>query len=190
MKRKILLSFFFLHLTLILSAQSNYTINEAWLFSKGKKIESNTAHSKYDIISFPHTWNQEDAIDEIPGYYQGEGWYQRDIYVGEEGKGKQISINFEGANQVLELYINNRFIGKHIGGYTRFSFDITPHILLGRKNRFDIKVDNSYNADIPPLSADFTFFGGIYRDVSLSFTSPIHISKEDFGSSGVYIYTP
>lgn len=177
MKRRISLFFVLLHLACTISAQVNYTINESWLFGKG-------------IVRFPHTWNQEDTVDEIPGYFRGERWYKRDIHIGNEGKNKQISIHFEGANQITELFINGHFVGKHIGGYTRFSFDITPYIRIGERNHFEIKVDNSHQADIPPLSADFTFFGGIYRDVSLSFFHPIHISKEDFGSSGVYIRTP
>lgn len=169
------------------AGQVNYTINEAWHFYQGSTLKpENNKHT----IDIPHTWNKLDATDDTPGYYQGTGWYWRNIFIGKEGENKRIYINFEGANQILELYINNKFVGKHIGGYTYCSFDITPYVKIDQKNLFTIKVDNSNNIDIPPLSADFTFFGGIYGNVSLLFKSPIHISKKDYASSGIYIYTP
>jgi beta-galactosidase len=66
----------------------------------------------------------------------------------------------------------------------------TPHLRYGQENLFAIYVNNVYNPNIPPLSADFTFFGGIYRDVYLQFMNPVHIATNDYASSGVYIRTP
>lgn len=175
-------SVLFFFICQILSAQTNYTVNEAWSFSIGNNPES-------QAVSIPHTWNNYDAVDEIPGYYRGEGWYRRNIFIGNEAKGKQVYMQFEGANQTVELYVNKNYVGKHLGGYTQFNFEITQHIKENSFNLFEIKVDNSHNPDIPPLSADFTFFGGIYRDISLLFKEDIHISPEDFASSGVYIST-
>ena len=99
-------------------------------------------------------------------------------------------IYFEGANQEVRFYLNGQFVGEHKGGYTRFCFDITPHLRYGQENLFAIYVNNVYNPNIPPLSADFTFFGGIYRDVYLQFMNPVHIATNDYASSGVYIRTP
>ena len=171
----------------------NYTINEAWKFSKDDVIESEKvgfSDENWTVVSIPHTWNNEDAVDETAGFYRGACWYRRNVFIGNEAKGKNTLINFDGANQEVELYINGKRVGKHIGGYTAFNFDITSFIKVGKPNLFAIKVDNSYNENIPPLTADFTFFGGINRPISLSFVSPIHISKDDFGSSGVYVTTP
>lgn len=171
----------------------NYSINEAWKFSKEDKAESekvNFYDKNWDVVSIPHTWNNQDAVDETPGFFRGACWYRRTIFVGNEATGKNTLINFDGANQVVELYINGKKVGKHIGGYTAFNFDITSFIQVGKPNLFAIKVDNSYNENIPPLTADFTFFGGINRPISLSFFAPISISKDDFASSGVYITTP
>lgn len=172
---------------------SNYTINEAWKFSKEDSPESYKASSSdknWSVVSIPHTWNGEDAVDETPDFYRGACWYRRTIFIGNEANGKNTLINFEGANQVVDLYVNEKWVGKHIGGYTAFTFDITKHIQIGKSNLIAIKVDNSYDENIPPLTADFTFFGGINRPISLSFVSPIHISKDDYASSGVYIKTP
>ena len=170
------------------ASPSNYTINENWRFFKGDTISSKNENiNNYELISLPHTWNNEDAVDQIPGFYRGVGWYCRNIFIGDEGKSKQVYIHFEGANQEVELFINGKKVGSHLGGYTAFNFDITQFVFIGKQNSFAIKVTNEYNKDIPPLSADFTFFGGIYRNVSLQFLNPIHFHKKDFASSGVFV---
>ena len=172
---------------------TNYTINEAWKFSM-ENLEDSYKFSfpdkKWTTVSIPHTWNDIDAVDDTSGYFRGACWYRRKVYLGDEAKGKSILINFEAANTIVDLYINEKFVGRHIGGYTAFNFDITSFIQVGKSNLIAIKVDNSYNDSIPPLSADFTFFGGINRPISLIFLSPIHISRDDYASSGIYVSTP
>lgn len=172
---------------------NNYAINEAWKFSKENYEDSykfDFSDKNWAIVSVPHTWNNEDAMDETPGFYRAACWYRRDVFIGEEAKGKNTILHFDGANQVVELYVNEKVVGKHIGGYTGFNFDITKCIKVGQSNLIAIKVDNSYDENIPPLTADYTFFGGINRPISLSFVSPVHISNDDFDSSGIYISTP
>jgi len=170
-----------------------YSVNESWKFHKGdyqEAFQPEINDSKWQEVSIPHTWNNLDARDDEPGYYRGTGWYRRNIFVGNETAGKQIHVLFEGSNQITELWINGQYAGKHSGGYTKFSFNITPYLKPGESNQFSIKVDNSHNVDVPPLSADFTFFGGIYRDVYLVITDNISLSLNDYASSGVYITTP
>lgn len=171
----------------------NYTINESWKFSKvdsNENYKATFSDVDWKSVTIPHTWNNEDAVDETPGYYRGACWYRRNFIIGKEALDKKVFINFEGANQEVFLYVNEKYIGKHIGGYSAFNFDITPYIIIGKSNLIAIKVDNSYNKNIPPLTADFTFFGGIYRDVFLSFLPLTHIAVTDFSSSGIYISTP
>ena len=112
------------------------------------------------------------------------------MFIDKSQEGRQAVIYFEGANQEVRFYLNGQFVGEHKGGYTRFCFDITSHLRYGQENLFAIYVNNVYNPNIPPLSADFTFFGGIYRDVYLQFMNPVHIAANDYASSGVYIRTP
>jgi len=174
-------------------------INNNWEFYKGD-LRLDKSHSNLDLtlfkdlecetISIPHTWNNLDAIDETPGYYRGLGWYKKVVDFDAEDSKARTLLYFEGANQITELYVNGKWVGKHLGGYTRFHFDITEFLNYGKKNVLVVKVDNSHNEAIPPLSADFTFFGGIYRDVYLIKQNAIHFSMDDFSSSGVYITTP
>jgi len=158
------------------------SLNDVWTFHK-------EGSSVTETVSFPHTWNAEDAVDDVPGYYRGIGWYERTVQINEDLSGRKVFVRFEGANQEVDLYINDNHAGNHKGGYTAFVFDISPYIRQGA-NSFRIKVDNSHNEGIPPQGADFTFFGGIYRDVSLVFVPENHISIEHYASSGVYVTTP
>lgn len=156
------------------------TINDRWNFTQ----EGHTT-----VVNIPHTWNATDTWDEKPGFYRGECTYQRQVTVNEEMEGCNVYVRFEGADQETELFVNGRSVGRHVGGYTAFIFDVTDAIRKG-DNDFVIKVDNKHNPAIPPLSADFTFYGGIYRDIELVVTPRNQISSTHYASSGVYITTP
>lgn len=170
-----------------------YTINDGWKFTKGSPFEAQLTDcddSSWETVNIPHTWNDKDADDETPGFYRGPVWYRKQLFIDKSQEGRRAVIYFEGANQEVRFYLNGQFVGEHKGGYTRFCFDITPYLCYGQENLFAIYVNNVYNPNIPPLSADFTFFGGIYRDVYLQFMNPVHIATNDYASSGVYIRTP
>lgn len=185
--KRISLSFilFFIVIQVSAAGRMKYSINESWQFSKAG-IEASDAEK----VNFPHTWNTDDVMDDTPDYYRGVAYYKRNIAIPESYAQKQVSIYFEGANQELELMVNGKSVGKHLGGYTRFSFDITKYITAGKENSFSIKLDNSFNKNIPPLTADFTFFGGVYRDVYLIATAKQHIATDFYASSGVFVTTP
>lgn len=167
------------------------TINESWQFHKGDLADPATGDGDvaWETVSVPHTWNDKDTSDEVVGYYRGVGWYRRNVVIAEPTENRRFYAHFEGANQEAELFVNGRSAGRHKGGYSAFCFDITDYIHAG-ENFFAVRVDNSHNPQIPPLSADFTFFGGIYRDVSLIVTDAVHISTTHYATSGVYLSTP
>jgi beta-galactosidase len=169
----------------------NFTINDNWRFSAADGSEKRELDDKkWETINLPHTWNAGDAFDDAPGYRRGAGWYRRSLSLASNLKNKRIFLRFEGANQVAEVYVNERFAGRHAGGYTAFSFEITDFVKFDEANLVAVKVDNSFNQDIPPLTADFNFYGGIYRDVWLTATGDVHFKVTDFASPGVRISTP
>ena len=169
-----------------------YSINEIWKFHKANitTTVNEINDSTWQTVSLPHTWNAEDVVDDVKGYYRGVGWYNRKITFPSTLEGKRIYLYFEGASQVTEVFVNGTSVGKHIGGYTAFRFDITNFIKIGQKNTISAKVDNAQNKNIIPLSADFTFFGGIYRDVYVIATNPVHFDMECYASKGILIQTP
>lgn len=163
------------------------SLNKSWKFIKENERQKGQAWSD---IRLPHTWNAEDVMDDEPGYYRGIGWYKKEFMVGKTLADKEVSIYFEGSNQETEVFVNGKKAGQHIGGYTAFSIPVSQLLKFGQSNELMVKVDNSFNENIAPLSADFTFYGGIYRDVYLTATSKIHFSTNDHATSGVYLTTP
>ncbi len=118
------------------------------------------------------------------------GWYRRELPINKTLSGKRLFLYFEGANQVADVYVNGVKAGSHVGGYSAFSFDITHLVNANESNILSVRIDNSFSEDIPPLTADFNFYGGIYRDVWLIATNDLHFTTTDHASSGVRISTP
>lgn len=174
--------------------RNKQTINEHWKFYQGD-ISNASAVSfddkQWENIDLPHTWNVEDIEDEPYGWYRGVCWYRKKIKINRiPTDSKRFYLYFEGANQVCEVFVNGQSAGeKHMGGYTPFAYDITNLIRSGSDNLIAIKLDNSHDENIAPLSADFVFYGGIYRDVYLIETNVTHFDMLHQGS-GVYITTP
>lgn len=168
------------------------TINGGWYFHKGAiALENNNFDSgEWTRLNLPHTWNDLDAFDDVPGYYRGIGWYAYTFRPNKNWKGQDIILHFEGANQVAEVYVNNQLAGRHTGGYTAFNFNITPYLNFEKQNIIKVKLDNSHNKDIPPLNADFTFYGGIYRNVKLLAIDPVHFDVQNCASGGIFVETP
>lgn len=142
---------------------------EKWQFYSEKNAEKR-------IVEIPHTWNLKDAFDDTPGYWRGTGYYAREITI--TNVTKTYYLHFNGVNQVAKIKVNNQIAGIHKGGYTAFDIDITPYIVKG-KNTISVEVDNRHNEKIPPLDADFTFFGGMYRTVYLVEENAIHFDKNN-----------
>jgi len=151
----------------------------------------NNDGTKWAAVNLPHTWNVTDILDDTPGYYRGVGWYKKIINIDASLKGKKLFLYFEGVGQESEVFINGKKAGSHTGSYGAFCIAISPFLNRdGAANEILVKADNSYNENIAPLSADFTFYGGIYREVSLIATNDIHFSLDDNASKSIFISTP
>ena len=170
-------------------------INENWHFCKSTQSDVNSLSSldSWTVVNLPHTWNAKDGQDGGLGYhgggvyYRGIGWYTKDLYFPKTDSKKQIYLRFGAANYATEVFLNGKSVGTHNGGYTAFAFDITPFISYGTTNHLAVRVSNADSLAIAPLHADFTFYGGLPRNVELIKENRLHITHEDYGSSGVYI---
>lgn len=191
MKRILLVLLFLCRLSIVLVARTQYSINEGWEFRYGPdSVSSGRDKDGWRRIDLPHTWNAEDVDDEAGGYFRGKAFYRKKVMVVRPEGTARVYILFEGSNQETRLYVNGHLVGHHRGGYSAFSFDLTDVVNFDRENNLLIEVTNSHDRTIAPLSADFNFFGGVYRDVWLVYTSQIHLSMDDVGSSGISVRTP
>ncbi|MBR5536137.1 MAG: discoidin domain-containing protein [Clostridia bacterium] len=170
--------------------------NTGWKFQKhveGDASAVNFNDSDWEEVTLPHTWNGLDGQDGGSsysggeGYYRGDGWYRKSfIWDKALSENKKTYIEFEGANLITTVFVNGQEVGVHQGGYTTFRFDITKYLADG-ENTVAVLVNNARNTTVAPYSADYTFFGGIYRDVWLLSTEKVHIDTADYGSNGLYL---
>ncbi|UMB54095.1 DUF4982 domain-containing protein [Lutibacter sp. A64] len=168
------------------------TINDNWNFYKGSLEQpfSNETTIEWEKVTIPHSWNTEDILDDEEGYYRGDGWYTKTLEIPEVYENQQVFLLFEGANQVTSLFVNEKAVGEdHIGGYTTFARDIT-HAIKAGSNKISVKVNNAHNDEIVPQAADFSFYGGIYRDIQLIITKPVHFEVANVGANAIFINTP
>lgn len=164
-------------------------INETWRFIREDEEHAASVLYKDDhwhTVHIPHTWN---AIDGANGYeyYQGACWYRKSFVVQSTYEGSKLFIEFNGSNSITDVYVNGQHLGQHKGGYSTFRFDMTDVVKHGDTNVLAVKVDNTVVDDVYPQKADFTFYGGIYRDVKMVVTNPVHFDLMDHGSQGVYV---
>lgn len=141
--------------------------------------------SSWQKVNLPHTWNARDG-EEGGAYYRGACWYRKHWFVPSSLSGKRLYLQFDGACFQADVYVNGTRLGRHLGGFARFRFDATDALNVGQDNLIAVRVDNS-SLGMIPVRADFTFFGGLYRPVSLIAVDPVQISLTDYASSGVYV---
>lgn len=193
MIKQVLIAIFLLTGTAFAQDRISTTINSNWLFYKGDTTKKKN-DEKWSTVSIPHTWNALDVNDEEPGYYRGEGWYKKTIYIPANWQEKEVYLFFEGVGQVADVFVNGNKIGTHLGSYNAFSFSVSKYLTFSpdknMPNEIVVRVDNKHNENIPPLSGDYSFFGGIYRDVYLKAINKVHFDADNFASSGVFITTP
>ena len=153
-------------------------MNKDWSFTLADKDTL-----KLDI---PHTWNALDGQDGGNDYYRGKGVYEKTFDMPEFDKeAEEVYLEFQGVNSSSEVYVNDEKVASHEGGYSTFRVNVTEH--LQEKNTLKVVADNSVNDRIYPQKADFTFYGGIYRDVNLMVVNKKHFELEYYGTPGIKV---
>ena len=137
-------------------------------------------------VDLPHTWNARDGQDGGNDYWRGTCIYRTHFAAPQFNTAShQVWIQFDGVNASAHVVLNGSPVCNHDGGYSTFRANITA--LLRDENELTVEVDNSKNDRVYPQKADFTFYGGIYRDVSLMVVSKNHFTLDYFGGPGIRI---
>lgn len=137
-------------------------------------------------VDLPHTWNARDGQDGGNDYWRGTCIYRTRFAAPQFNTvSHQVWIQFDGVNASAHVVLNGSPVCNHDGGYSTFRANITE--LLRDENELTVEVDNSKNDRVYPQKADFTFYGGIYRDVSLMVVSKNHFTLDYFGGPGIRI---
>ncbi len=137
-------------------------------------------------VCLPHTWNNLDGQDGGDDYRRGTGIYEKHFpSPAFDRKTQLVYLEFAGVNASATVTVNGHTFPTHHGGYSAFRYDITPY--LQAENHLVVEADNSINDFVYPQKADFTFYGGIYRQVSLLTVNRHHFDLDYFGGNGLVI---
>ena len=159
--------------------------NREWKFQLGDHPGAEALgydDSRWDDIGLPHSFSI--PYFESPKFYVGYGWYRKHFDVPAAWTGKRLFLEFDGAFQDAEIFVNGGRIGEHKGGYTGFSFDITDAVKPG-DNLVAVRLNNNWNPQLAPRAGEHVFSGGIYRDVRLVVAGPLHVTWY-----GTFVTTP
>ncbi|MEI6493933.1 MAG: sugar-binding domain-containing protein, partial [Verrucomicrobiota bacterium] len=150
--------------------------NREWKFQPGDPASASAVafdDLQWDDIGLPHSFSM--PYFAAKEFYVGYGWYRKHFHVPTGWAGKRINLEFDGVFQVAEIFVNGQRAGEHRGGYTGFTLDITDAVKAG-DNVVAVRVNNLWDARLAPRAGEHVFSGGIYRNVRLVATSPLHVA--------------
>lgn len=161
-------------------------LSDKWLFTKesnGFCIEKEI--DKAENVTLPHCFNAIDGQNG-DGMFKGECCYQRKLNISNEDINKFIFLEIGAASIICKVYVNGQLVGGSECGFSMFRVFLNPFLKAG-ENLISIMVDNRSHDDIYPLMADFSFYGGLYREVKLIISEALHFDLMDNGKNGVYL---
>ncbi len=160
-------------------------INHKWSFTKQTTEIPTEIDKKWDFVNLPHSWNALDGQDGGNDYYRGTALYAKELDKADLPVADRYYIAIKGANSSADLYVGGKHYAHHDGGYSTWRCDITDGI--AQKTMIVLAVDNAANDKVYPQVADFTFYGGLYRDVNLICVPKSHFDLDHFGGPGIKV---
>lgn len=170
-------------------------LNADWQFYKSQSADLTAKPEDWQQVNLPHTPQIEPLL--VNNQWQGFAWYQKSLTIAPEWQGKQLLIRFEAAMNHAQVWLGDKQIGEHLGGYLPFTIDLTPYVAAGQTYQLTVKLDNRDNEITGPkplAQLDFNTYGGLYRDVRLLIKNPVHITDEmlanEVAGGGIFVTYP
>ena len=161
------------------------SLNRKWSFRKDVSEVPAVTPADWDFVNVPHCWNAIDGQDGGNDYYRGTCCYVKDIDMEEIPTADKYYLEINGANSSATVFMNGEKLASHDGGYSTWRVDITDELKKG--TRLGILVDNSANETVYPQMADFTFYGGLYRNVNIIAVNESHFDLDYYGGPGIQV---
>ena len=158
-------------------------LNDMWAFRKTETVPGEFP-TDWETVSLPHTWNAVDGQDGGGDYFRGHGIYVRTVAKAQLPAAERYFLEINGANSSADVYWNGKRLAHHDGGYATWRVALPE---VKEENLLVVDVDNGPNETVYPQSADFTFYGGLYRNVNLVCVSRSHFELEAHGTPGIRI---
>ena len=161
------------------------SLNGNWSFSKTATAVPAAIETEWELVNLPHTWNAIDGQDGGNDYHRGTCYYAKKLDKSELPAGEKYFLELCGANSSADVYMDGKHLAHHDGGYSTWRVDLTDH--LAGECLLVVAVDNAPNDRVYPQMADFTFYGGLYRDVNLIAVPAAHFDLEYYGTPGIKV---
>ncbi len=165
--------------------RSIVNFNAKWAFTKQAAEVPAALPQDWDRVDLPHSWNAVDGQDGGGDYHRGTCYYAKTITVADLPKADRYYLEFRGANSSADVYVGGEKLAHHDGGYSTWRVDVTDHVK--EDALLVVAVDNAANETVYPQMADFTFYGGLYRDVNLIAVSDSHFDLDYYGGPGIAV---
>ncbi len=162
-----------------------FNLNTKWAFTKDANEIPQTMPEKWYWVTLPHSWNEIDGQDGGTDYYRGTCYYAKEVKKIDLPENAKYYLEIRGANSSADVYVNGKKLAHHDGGYSTWRVDMTEE--LKEDNLIVIAVDNSANDIVYPQNADFTFYGGLYRDINIIAVPESHFDLEYYGGPGIKV---
>ena len=161
------------------------SLSKKWAFSKEATAVPASMPEKWYWVNLPHTWNAIDGQDGNNDLYRGTAYYAKSIDKIDLPDAQRYYLEINGANSSATVYWNGKKLATHDGGYSIWRVDVTD--VMESSNLIVFEVDNAPNDRVYPQSADFTFYGGLYRDVNLICVPESHFDLSYYGGPGIKV---
>ena len=165
--------------------RSIVNINAKWAFTKEALENFTIMPAVAEWVDLPHSWNAVDGQDGGNDYFRGTAYYAKEFKKEELPKTAQYYLEIQGANSSADVYLNGKNLAHHDGGYSTWRVNLTE--ALADENLLVIAVDNAANERVYPQMADFTFYGGLYRDVNIICVEESHFDLDYYGGPGIKV---
>ena len=160
-------------------------LNYKWLFSKEATEVPTELDNRWNFVNLPHCFNAIDGQDGGSDYFRGTAYYVKELDPMDLPTAQCYYLEIQGANSSADVYVAGEHLAHHDGGYSTWRVDLTGK--LSGKTLLVIAVDNSANDRVYPQVADFTFYGGLYRDVNLICVNETHFDLDYYGAPGIKV---
>ena len=161
------------------------SINSNWFFSKEATAVPEALCTDWEAVNVPHCWNAIDGQDGGNDYWRGTAYYAKSLTKADLPAADRYYLEINGANSSADVYLNGSHLAHHDGGYSTWRVDLTE--TLAEENLLVIAVDNAANDRVYPQMADFTFYGGLYRNVNIIAVSESHFDLDYYGTPGIKV---
>ena len=162
-----------------------HSLNAQWIFAKEVTQAPVAMPENWESVTLPHTWNAIDGQDGGNDYFRGSCCYCRNLTKEELPESGRCYLEITGAASSADVYLNGKHLQHHDGGFSTWRVDLTDH--LAEENLLAVIVDNAPNERVYPQVADFTFYGGLYRNVNLICVPESHFDLDYYGTPGIKV---